>query len=486
MTHKNQPKVIEHAYCAIPLALIFICLVGGATADSLLDISGTPGIQEGNATGLLIPQATESPGTPRQLEEMGLGAALPDLYPNLDPSNNHVYLPITPNPVKAGDDAFCEFYIGNSGDTAAGPFNVVIVISKDTTITMSDDQLRGFYVPGLEGKGNRYYGLDLTFPPGITSGTYYSGILIDWTGDVTESNENNNIDYDAHPIVVNNPKSRIGVYRDGTWYLYTSGNGAYGGGDAKFAFGAPGWIPVVGDWDGNGYTEIGVYRDGRWYLDKTGDGVLNVGDANYPFGALGWTPIVGDWNGDHKTEVGVYHDGIWYLDLSGNGLFGAGDARYAFGAPGWNPVVGDWDADRATEIAVYRDGSWYLDRYGDGTFGQDDVACLLGAPGCTPVTLAPDGFNSYFGVYKDGLWYLSDPGHDTFSIDKIFAFGATGYTPLKGDWDRDGIPEIAVSNGATWYLDVNGDDSFSTGDARYAFGAPGWTPVVGAWNDSIL
>ena len=63
------------------------------------------------------------------------------------------------------------------------------------------------------------------------------------------------------------------------------------------------------------------------------------------FGAAGWTPIVGDWNGAGTTKIGIYKDGMWYLDNdgSGNGVWDTGDKNYGFGlTSGWTPVVGKW------------------------------------------------------------------------------------------------------------------------------------------------
>ena len=31
--------------------------------------------------------------------------------------------------------------------------------------------------------------------------------------------------------------------------------------------------PVTGDWTANGRTKIGIYRNGAWYLDRDGDGI---------------------------------------------------------------------------------------------------------------------------------------------------------------------------------------------------------------------
>ena len=37
----------------------------------------------------------------------------------------------------------------------------------------------------------------------------------------------------------------------------------------------PGDMPVVGDFNGDGVDEIGVYRDGTWYIDTNGNGMID-------------------------------------------------------------------------------------------------------------------------------------------------------------------------------------------------------------------
>lgn len=137
---------------------------------------------------------------------------------------------------------------------------------------------------------------------------------------------------------------KIGIYKDGIWYLDADGNGAWNTGDKAYSFGAPGWISVTGDWDGNGITEVGVSNGQQWYLDYNGNGVWDTGiDKSYSFGATGWMPIVGDWDLNGKTEIGIYKDGIWYLDYNGNGVWNAGtDKQYTFGTVGWLPLEGKW------------------------------------------------------------------------------------------------------------------------------------------------
>jgi FtsP/CotA-like multicopper oxidase with cupredoxin domain len=96
-------------------------------------------------------------------------------------------------------------------------------------------------------------------------------------------------------------KTNIGVFRNGTWFLNVSGTGAWnpapGGTDVTYpSFGRAGDIPVTGDWNGDGKTKIGVVRNGVWYLDMNGNGVWDQAvDATYNFGITSTQPITGKW-----------------------------------------------------------------------------------------------------------------------------------------------------------------------------------------------
>jgi hypothetical protein len=178
-------------------------------------------------------------------------------------------------------------------------------------------------------------------------------------------------------ILVTSPTaaSKIGVFRNGGWYLDYSGNGWWDGPvtDLKYpAFGTTGDAPVAGDWNNNGISETGVFRNGAWYLDNNGNGWWDgpVTDLKYPaFGTTGDVPVAGNWSGDGKTEIGVFRNGAWYLDYNGNGWWDGPviDLKYpAFGTTGDAPVAGDWNHDGISEIGVFRNGVWYLDYNGNG------------------------------------------------------------------------------------------------------------------------
>lgn len=63
--------------------------------------------------------------------------------------------------------------------------------------------------------------------------------------------------------------------------------------------------------------------------------------ANDQFGAPGDLPIVGDWNGDGIDTVGVVRQGQWFLRNSNSSGFA--DLQFFYGTPTDLPITGDWD-----------------------------------------------------------------------------------------------------------------------------------------------
>jgi len=194
--------------------------------------------------------------------------------------------------------------------------------------------------------------------------------------------------------------AKIGVYREGTWYLDRNGNGVWDAGTDGFIGnwgGDPADKVVVGDWNGSGTTKIGIYGTGTgiWYLDKNGNGAWDGPTtdgviANWG-GMPGDVPVVGEWTGGAVTKVGIYRNGIWYLDKNGNGVWDAGtDGLIANwgGMPGDVPVVADWNNTGSTKVGTYGNGTWYLDGNGNGVWdGGGTDACITwgGMSGDTPV-----------------------------------------------------------------------------------------------------
>jgi hypothetical protein len=186
-----------------------------------------------------------------------------------------------------------------------------------------------------------------------------------------------------------NKKFKIGVYKNGYWYLDYNGDGLYTTADKSYAFGiGSNGSSVIGDWNGDGRDKIGVYSNGYWYLDYNGDGLYTTADKSYAFGiGSGGNSVIGDWNGDGRDKIGVYSNGYWYLDYNGDGLYTTADKSYGFGiGSGGTPVVGDWNGDGKMEGGIFRNGTWRLDFNGNGAWEESiDKYYSWGTNGDRPV-----------------------------------------------------------------------------------------------------
>jgi hypothetical protein len=126
--------------------------------------------------------------------------------------------------------------------------------------------------------------------------------------------------------------------------------------DHVFYYGAPGDVPLAGDWNGDGIRTIGTFRDGHWVLDTDGDGRLTDKDESFEFGQKGDIPIVGDFDGDGVDEIGIYRDGKWIIDINHNHRIDAQDLVFELGGYGDKPVVGDWNGDGVDDPGTYQPG----------------------------------------------------------------------------------------------------------------------------------
>lgn len=125
--------------------------------------------------------------------------------------------------------------------------------------------------------------------------------------------------------------------------------------DHVFQYGGEGDQAFSGDFTGDGITKVGVYRNGNWYIDYNGNGVWDDEDIlieNDPENPVaGGIPVVGDFNGDGIDNIGLFVDGVWHLDTTGDFKF---DTIVEFGQAGDRPIVGDFDGDGIAQLAVYR------------------------------------------------------------------------------------------------------------------------------------
>jgi hypothetical protein len=70
-------------------------------------------------------------------------------------------------------------------------------------------------------------------------------------------------------------------------------------------------------------------------------------DVTFGYGppGAGWIPLTGDWNGDGIDTVGLYNPASGTFFLRNANTPGAADLTFAYGpaGAGWTPLAGDWD-----------------------------------------------------------------------------------------------------------------------------------------------
>src|SRR5262249_52760236 len=110
------------------------------------------------------------------------------------------------------------------------------------------------------------------------------------------------------------PHSTVGVFdpSSATWYLRTH-NSAGPLDIAPFQYGGVGWLAVTGDWNGDGRDTPGVVDPTAtadpnnlvWYVRNSNTaGLAEL--SPFSFGACGWVPLAGDWQGLGHSGIGVF------------------------------------------------------------------------------------------------------------------------------------------------------------------------------------
>ena len=130
--------------------------------------------------------------------------------------------------------------------------------------------------------------------------------------------------------------------------------------DHVFRYGSEADRAVVGDWNGDGSKKIGVYRNGTWYIDYNGNGKWDSGDIEAKTNAHpDDIPIVGDFTGEGVDRIGLYtpSTGRVIVDTNGNFQFDGNDlVFYLEGIDDVDvyPVVGDFTGDGIDQIALVK------------------------------------------------------------------------------------------------------------------------------------
>jgi len=240
-------------------------------------------------------------------------------------------------------------------------------------------------------------------------------------------------------------------------------------------FGGEGYVPVPGDYDGDGRVDLAVYRaaSASWYI-KPGLDSDDLSELR-PWGGVGYEPVVGDFDGDGRADYTLYQEtsGMWYVHKSSDGGVLSGQ----FGGPGYLAKSGDFDGDGVTDAALYdtRSGNWYIITVNGVVIAWN---LLWGGTGFTPVVGDYDGDAQMdVGAYHEetGLWFAKNVESGTIILWWV-PWGAPGYQPVSGDYNGDGVTELAVyqQSSGLWYMRTVGGSTYQW---ALPLGGPGYQPV---------
>jgi len=185
---------------------------------------------------------------------------------------------------------------------------------------------------------------------------------------------------------------------------------------------APSFVPTVvpHDLDADGSGDVVVWRPGAgtWYWGTSSSGFNDGAARSKPWGSagLGDVPFLGDVDGDAIEDLIIWRasTGTWFwLPSSGGYEYAAArSVRWGDASLGDMPMIGDMDGDGRTDFVVWRPGN--------GTF----------------------------------YWLTSTTDYDV-SFARGIQWGAQslGDRPLLGDFDGDGLQDLAVwrASTGTWY-----------------------------------
>lgn len=227
--------------------------------------------------------------------------------------------------------------------------------------------------------------------------------------------------------------------------------------------------------------QVGRHATGRWVTDN-GEGLQTL--RNFSLGEAEATALAGDFDGDGSDEAVIFVAGQWFVDINGNGRWDARDLWIQLGNELDRPVVGDWDGDGKDDVGIFG-RQWQHDtRRIPRDPGLPDPANTrrrqIDAPGThrTSAELAAERAPEPPRLLRRN----QDGELRADAVDHVFQYGEQADRPVVGDWNGDGIDQVAIFNGGRWLLDQDGDGRPSATDVPFVFGSSGDQPVAGDFN----
>ena len=249
----------------------------------------------------------------------------------------------------------------------------------------------------------------------------------------------------------------------GTYFLRNDNSA--GNADMTFTFGAPGAVPICGDWDGNGTVTVGSYVPATGVFFLRNSNSPGPADITFSFGAggAGYVPVVGDWDGSTTDTVGLYAPSTGVFFLKNSNAVGPADMTFQFGVGGsLVPVAGDWNGDDNDSVGLYdpATGNFFLKNTNSG--GPADTTFAFGVGGSVKPIVGDwnASGDDNVGVYDPATGSVFQRNSNTPGpADNTFVYGGGGsnLVAFAGDWDYDmkggTVPGIVGLKQAFCWLD---------------------------------
>jgi hypothetical protein len=260
-------------------------------------------------------------------------------------------------------------------------------------------------------------------------------------------------------------------------------------------------LRVRTDLDNDRRAELMVWRpgDGTWYWLYSGSDYLYANGAckAWGSGALDDVPLSGDMDGDGRADLVVWRpsSGVFYWLTSTTGYDYAASHAVQWGSRALNdvPLLGDIDGDGKADLIIWRPSTgtfYYLlsstgydpglagaRQWGSGALGDIPMIGDFDGDGLADLAVWRASTGTFF-------WLTSSSGYSYNSAgQKQWGDAALGDVPLVGDIDGDGVTDLVVWRRSTgtffWITAISGFSYESQGSKQWGDSALGDVPMLG-------